>query len=52
MSNARFLQIVFVILIAALLLVFADRATCENPDGSPCRFGGGGRSSLPLSFGK
>lgn len=53
MSNERFLQIVFVILIAAFLLILANRMTCENPDGDPCHFGGAGRGgSVPLSFGK
>ncbi|MDT3684547.1 MAG: hypothetical protein RO009_05840 [Pseudorhodoplanes sp.] len=52
MSNERFLQIVFVILIIGFAFVLIDREKCENPDGNPCRFGGGGRGSVPLSFGK
>ncbi len=49
MSNERFLLIVFVILVGLFLMVLADTQTCQNQDGSPCRFGGAGRGSVPIS---
>ncbi|MDT3684550.1 MAG: hypothetical protein RO009_05855 [Pseudorhodoplanes sp.] len=52
MSNERFLQIVFVILIAGYVLMLIDRANCQKPDGSPCRFGGAIPVSVPVSVGR
>ena len=49
MSNERFLLIVFAILAVLFLLVLADTQTCQNKDGSPCRFGGAGRGGVPIS---
>jgi hypothetical protein len=42
MTNERYLLIVGAILVALLLMVFADtQKPCVNEDGSACRFGGG-----------
>ena len=35
------------ILAGLFVMLLADRTTCQNPDGSPCRFGGAGRGSIP-----
>ena len=46
MTDNRIAILVLAVVVLLVTLILAEQANCKNEDGSPCKFGGAGRSSI------